>query len=79
MNTAHMYNKLLQHSECGEIEIANYANGENLAVECVVCSEVILDFDKPHMKIPKTVKIEFKDNIELESYGHLLNKDWYLQ
>ena len=47
MDTAHMYNKLLQHSECGEIEIANYANGENLAVECMVCGEVILDFNRP--------------------------------
>tara|TARA_R110002020_G_scaffold51249_3_gene145135 strand:- start:1200 stop:1385 length:186 start_codon:yes stop_codon:yes gene_type:complete len=42
-----LYNKLAQHSECSTIEIANYANGENIAVECVNCSEVIFDIDRP--------------------------------
>jgi len=52
-----MYNKLLTHSECtielestiqsSAIEIANYGNGETVAVECVKCNEVIIDFDRP--------------------------------
>ena len=29
------------------IQIANYRHGENLAVECVKCNEVIIDFDRP--------------------------------
>tara|TARA_Y100000310_G_C20359300_1_gene658197 strand:+ start:63 stop:299 length:237 start_codon:yes stop_codon:yes gene_type:complete len=29
------------------IEIANYHDGENVAIECVKCNEVIIDFDKP--------------------------------
>lgn len=52
-----LYNKLMQHSECtielqstiqsSAIEIANYGNGENIAVECVKCNEVIFDVDRP--------------------------------
>ena len=42
-----LYNKLMQHSECATIEIANYANGESIAIECVKCSEVIFDIDRP--------------------------------
>ena len=29
------------------IEIASYANGENVAVECTKCNEVIIDFNRP--------------------------------
>ena len=29
------------------IEIANYHDGENVAIECVKCNEVIIDFDRP--------------------------------
>mgnify|MGYP004447736387 CR=1 FL=1 len=53
-----MYHKLLAHSKCtiigreyssqsSAIEIANYADGSNLAIECVKCNEVIFDVDRP--------------------------------
>jgi len=29
------------------IQIANYGNGDNLAIECIKCNEVIIDIDKP--------------------------------
>ena len=29
------------------IEIANYHDGENVAIECVKCNEVIIDFNRP--------------------------------
>jgi hypothetical protein len=29
------------------IEIANYGDGENLAIECMKCGEIILDVDRP--------------------------------
>jgi len=29
------------------IEIANYHDGENVAIECTKCNEVIIDFDRP--------------------------------
>jgi len=52
-----MYEKILSHADCdskyeihdgeGAIQIANYGDGENLAIECLRCNEVIIDFDKP--------------------------------
>ena len=56
-----MYEKLLTHSTClieldmnypneqyvSAIEIANYHNGENVAIECTKCNEVIIDFNRP--------------------------------
>ena len=56
-----MYEKLLTHSTClieldmnypneqyvSAIEIANYHNGENVAIECTKCNEVIIDFNSP--------------------------------
>ena len=29
------------------IEIANYHDGENLAIECTKCNEVLIDFNRP--------------------------------
>lgn len=29
-----------------EIEVADYGNGQNIAIECMDCFEVILDFDR---------------------------------
>jgi hypothetical protein len=55
-----MYEKLLAHQNCtiqvgidteyeiNAIEIANYHDGENVAIECTKCNEVIIDFDKPN-------------------------------
>tara|TARA_R100000808_G_C2118557_1_gene130452 strand:- start:923 stop:1156 length:234 start_codon:yes stop_codon:yes gene_type:complete len=34
--------------EINAIEIANYHDGENVAIECTKCNEVIIDFDKPN-------------------------------
>ena len=54
-----MYEKILAHANClvemlypdelyvSAIEIANYHDGENVAIECVKCNEIIIDFDKP--------------------------------
>ena len=42
-----MYEKILAHANCSAIEIANYADGENVAVECTKCNEVIIDFNRP--------------------------------
>ena len=56
-----MYDKILAHANClvemdmnypdeqyvSAIEIANYHNGENVAIECSRCNEVIIDFDRP--------------------------------
>ena len=57
-----LYNKILVHSNCtveietllkadsraiSAIEIANYGNGESLAIECIKCNEVIIDIDRP--------------------------------
>lgn len=56
-----MYDKIMAHANCtveldmnysGEqlvsaIEIANYHDGDNVAIECVKCNEVIIDFDNP--------------------------------
>ena len=58
-----MYDKILAHANCvialdmnypeeqytSAIEIANYADGENVAVECAKCNEVIIDFDRPEV------------------------------
>jgi len=60
-----MYDKILAHANCvvntdygseGEwdmsaIEIANYHNGENVAIECSKCNEVIIDFDRPEREV----------------------------
>jgi len=49
-----MYNRVLSHANCvldseagsvSPIEIATYADGENVAIECMKCSEVIIDFN----------------------------------
>ena len=32
--------------EISAIEIANYHDGENMAIECVSCNEIIVDFNK---------------------------------
>ncbi len=54
-----MYEKLLAHKDCtvsggymseyevSAIEIANYHDGSNMAIECSKCNEVIIDFDSP--------------------------------
>ena len=56
-----MYEKLLTHSTClieldmnypeqdftSAISIANYNDGENVAIECNKCNEVIIDFNRP--------------------------------
>ena len=56
-----MYEKILAHANCmvdidmnypneqfiSAIEIANYHDGANVAIECTRCNEVIIDFDKP--------------------------------
>jgi len=56
-----MYEKILAHANCmveldtnypeqefiSAIEIANYSDGENVAIECSKCNEVIIDFDRP--------------------------------
>jgi len=58
-----MYEKILAHSNCvlemdmnypdeqyvSAIEIANYGEGENVAIECTKCNEVIIDFDRPEV------------------------------
>ena len=55
-----MYEKVLAHANCtieldmnypdeqhtSAIEIGNYNDGENVAIECTKCNEVILDFNK---------------------------------
>ena len=60
-----MYERILAHANCmidldmnypneqsiSAIEIANYADGENVAIECSRCNEVIIDFDRPE-KLP---------------------------
>tara|TARA_R100000963_G_scaffold33722_1_gene26262 strand:+ start:808 stop:1023 length:216 start_codon:yes stop_codon:yes gene_type:complete len=56
-----MYDKILAHANCmveldmnypdeqhtSAIEIAKYHDGENVAIECSKCNEVIIDFDNP--------------------------------
>ena len=58
--SSELYEKILAHANCvieldmshseercgSAIEIANYAEGENLAIECTKCNEVILDVDR---------------------------------
>ena len=34
-------------NDVSAIQIANYGNGDNLAIECVQCNEVLIDFDRP--------------------------------
>ena len=57
-----LYSRFLKHSKCildleslmgnrmqsSAIEITNYDNGENLAIECVKCNAVIMDIDRPY-------------------------------
>lgn len=40
-----LYDKILQHWG-HKVEIANYAEGANVAVECLDCNEVIVDVNK---------------------------------
>jgi hypothetical protein len=56
-----MYKRILAHATClieldmnypeqdftSAISIANYHDGENVAIECNKCNEVIIDFDRP--------------------------------
>ena len=57
-----MYWKVMSHSACvieldmnypdadelvSAISIANYHDGENVAIECMKCNEVIIDFNRP--------------------------------
>jgi len=56
-----MYEKILAHANCvvdmdmnypneqfiSAIEIANYADGENVAIECIRCNAVIIAFNRP--------------------------------
>ena len=54
-----MYEKVLAHTDCrnlkeilghveeeSAIEITNYHDGANVAIECTKCNEVIIDFDR---------------------------------
>ena len=43
----YLYHQIAQHFG-HKIEIANYGNGLNYAIECVDCSEVIVDEDRPN-------------------------------
>ena len=56
-----MYDRVLAHANClveveewgrhvSAIEIANYHDVENVAIECVKCNEVIIDFDRPEQE-----------------------------
>ena len=59
-----LYEKILAHANCvieldhseerygSAIEIANYAEGENLAIECTKCNVVILDVDRQNPETP---------------------------
>ena len=50
------YEKLITHAKCviamddgiwnSAIEIANYDDGANMAIECTKCNEVIIDFNR---------------------------------
>ena len=56
-----MYKRILAHATClieldmnypeqdftSAISIANYNDGENVAIECNKCNEVIIDFNRP--------------------------------
>jgi hypothetical protein len=56
-----MYKRILAHATClieldmnypeqdftSAISIANYHDGENVAIECNKCNEVIIDFNRP--------------------------------
>ena len=39
------YNELADHYGHG-VEIAMYGEGDNVAIECVECNEVLLDYDR---------------------------------
>jgi Lar family restriction alleviation protein len=43
---AHSYSDLMEHVG-HKIECVTYANGANVAVECLTCSTVLMDFDRP--------------------------------
>ena len=43
---AHTYSDLARHVG-HEIVCVHYADGENVALECEECCEVLLDFDRP--------------------------------
>ena len=52
-----IYENLITHAKCvieiddgiwnSAIEIANYDDGENMAIECLKCNEVIMDVNRP--------------------------------
>ena len=37
-----------------ELEVASYAGGENVAIECVTCGSVLLDVDAPEDELNAT-------------------------
>lgn len=41
-----MYDRIKSHLG-HRVEIASYANGENIAIECMECMEVIIDENNP--------------------------------
>lgn len=47
--SASTYDELATHVG-HDIECVSYADGENVAVECNDCSEVIVDFDRPERR-----------------------------
>ena len=40
------YDKVLSHLG-HEIEVASYGDNENVAIECLTCMEVIVDYNQP--------------------------------
>jgi len=40
------YDKIAQHVG-HDVEIVSYADGENVAIECLDCGEIIFDADRP--------------------------------
>ena len=61
-----------------KIECVYYGNphgkGDNVALECVDCNEVLMDFDKP----PKMIKLS-KDGFEVLIISNLTDYGFYLE
>lgn len=49
--SAGTYEELREHVG-HEVEVVVYANGANVAAECVTCSSVLLDYDQPDARGP---------------------------
>ena len=62
--------KLQQHSECGEIKIASSNAGQNLAVECTLCDEVLFDVDMEFATVVIKAAFEMVDRIGIEDAGN---------